>query len=163
MPRLLVFVPCLKSIFDQDDDSISLISLLQRITVTRPPGGIPPDAVTAHEWSLFALWLREPEDEGKEFQEAYEILRPDGTPFLQVPTRPFTMTTQSYRSGGNVHGFPVGQEGEYSLRLGMKEISGKAGFSVYASYPIYVRHVDQGGRPYTESTLPGESPQTSST
>jgi hypothetical protein len=69
----LLFAACEKVIIDQDNN-VSLISLLQDLKVDIPEGERPPaekqGAVVALRWSALAMWLKTEQDAGERIRAA---------------------------------------------------------------------------------------------
>ena len=66
MPRLLLFAACERIIL-ADDNTVSLISLLEKMEMTAhvAPGEPPPagDAMSPFSWNVLATWTREDGDQ----------------------------------------------------------------------------------------------------
>lgn len=143
MPQLLLFVPASKILFDQDDDSISIISVLQHLRLPRPPASEQPFKIIAdNQWAVLSLWLRLDEDEGKHYEQRMQIVLPDGQVRAEQVI-PFTMDSTVVRNGGNVQGFPVGGEGTHLLRLSLRNAGEGRDWETKAEYPIFFRFVDK--------------------
>ncbi|MBI3909531.1 MAG: hypothetical protein HY320_01190 [Armatimonadetes bacterium] len=123
---------------------VSIVELLDSITARRPDGPLPADAVSPVPWTMLAEWLRSPEDEGKTFEQRTQVVMPDGTEKGEATIR-FSMTARRHRNKTNVNGFPMGQEGEYILRLSLREVAEGACWQVVAEYPVLVSHADMAG------------------
>ena len=137
MPKLHIFAICEKVIMDKEDKS-SLISLFNEISVQILPtaGEIPANAVAPKEWSAYDSWKIEPEDVGKEYRQMIQVLYPNGDPF--GPPAGVNFSPQSGRAYQqvmiNAMGFPVGQEGPYTLKMWLEHGSS----IIFESVPIIV-------------------------
>jgi hypothetical protein len=120
------------------EDRASLISLFNNISAHILPTaeGIPANAVAPKEWWAFASWEIEPEDIGKEYRQVIQVLYPNGDPF--GPPAGVNFSPQSGRAYQqvmiNAMGFPVGQEGPYTLKMWLEHGSS----IIFESVPIIV-------------------------
>lgn len=142
MPRLLYFIPCNKAITDAADQTITLVSVLDGLQVQTPANGQPfaPDAVIPIRWSAVSFWLKEPRDERKQFEQQLIIVMPDGTENVDGVVK-FEMATRVYRQTINLNAFPIGQAGEYRLRLSIRDISEGNKWTILTEYPVVIEHV----------------------
>ena len=138
MPKLLLFAPCANSVVDQEEKTLSLISVLEGLTLSAAPP-LPEDAHAPIRWSIVAVWLRTPEDEGKTYEQLTQVVLPDGK--VTAPaTLPFQMTRRTHRNRVAVFGFPISQPGECLVRLSLREVGDGHDWQVMAEYPIVVAH-----------------------
>lgn len=138
MPSPLVFVACEKVILD-DDKNPSLISVLQQVNLAVPTADkIPDNAAAPLRWCLFTLWLQQPGDEGRRFQQVCEATLPDGRTSVVARTE-FEVSHRTHQIKLEIFGFPIPKvAGECVFRLYLAE-EGRERREV-ASYPISVRH-----------------------
>ena len=131
MPKLLVFAPCEKVIISQDENNPTLIAILSSLTlqttaeelaktatsVEGSEGGAVQPPMALVRWSIFSMWLREPEDdEGKDFHQTIEIVSPDDRVLLSNKmTFKFSGTARTHRLTLHVGGFPVATVGDYAI------------------------------------------------
>ena len=84
MPRLLMFAPCQKAIIDQQDQSISMISILTGIKAQPLPDDqnratpVPPNAAAPFKWAAVSVWLRQPDDGDRTFEQRFAVHLPNG-------------------------------------------------------------------------------------
>jgi hypothetical protein len=130
-----MFAPCDKVIISQEDNSPSLISILENIHINIPVNvaviNLP------YRWQLFTLWKRQPEDEGKIYQQRTHLTLPDGQPTVES-TLDFRVVTSTQRIVVNIFGFPVLPSGEYPLKLSLREAGQVDGWKDVAEYPLMV-------------------------
>lgn len=138
MPRLILFGMCKRAITDRDDFSVSLITLLYGIT-TDSDEPIPPDAVIPFDWSVVTAWIKSPQDETKTFEQRIEIHTPDGTQTGEADTT-FKISKRSHSNIINGNAFPVGQTGEYQVKLWLREVAEGKEWEHIADYPFEVIH-----------------------
>ena len=151
MPRLLVFAPCERVIVEQGSGIISLISILQDITVTvpSPPATIESDAVAMTRWYILTIWRRnDNESEGVSFRQRIALNSPTGATFQEIFTD-FTLSKATHRNIAAIEGFPVAAEGQYVLRLSLAP-AGSERFDEIAEYPLLLKHASP--------TLTGSTP-----
>jgi hypothetical protein len=140
MPKVLLFVPCEKVIVDRDN-TLSLISVLETITINIPrseQANLPKGAAVPLRWYALSLWRREPEDEGRRYEQRTRFVR-DGDDLLPVNVQPipFLVAYKTFRNVVTLNGFPIVPEGECLIRLAIRE-AGQGIWREVAEYPIYV-------------------------
>ena len=136
MPTLLLFAPCEKVIIAQDNNTVSLISILQDITLGVPAGVEVPEAVAVPmRWYGFAMWQKQPEDEGKRYEMEFSLCAPDGT-VLIAGTSQFEMNALSHRVSSELSYFPIKQSGLYAFKLYLREDKQGEEKKLIATFPI---------------------------
>jgi hypothetical protein len=123
MPKLYVFAACEKVILDQAGVP-SLISLFTKLKMLLPGqlGDVPGNAVAPKEWAVFTSWDRLPTDEGKEFNQCLQVLYPDGKVFFENRELKFAMKPgERQHNAVGILGFPIGQKGDYTIRMWLEE------------------------------------------
>jgi hypothetical protein len=142
LPKLLLFAPCERVIVDKQDNSTSLISLIEGLSVVMPnTEKIPPDAGSPMQWHIVTLWLREPGDETKRYEQTCELVMPDGK--ISVPARTsFRLERRAHRITVRIRGFPISRTpGDCVLRLSLREDVEGSEWREIATYPINVKHL----------------------
>ncbi len=100
---------------------------------------IAPNTITAKEWAVFSEWKPEPDDIGKQVNQVLELQYPDGTLSPVRGKVPFTFTNdRPHRNQQNIIGFPIGQEGNYTLRVWLEKDGNP--ISEVNSYEMAVSH-----------------------
>ena len=148
MPNLLTFGACRQAIVDRDGGSVSLINLINTLTILKQPDqNISPDANSPIEWGVVTAWLRLNGEEGKTFLQHHLLISPDGrtaeggeTNFSFDPNIDSRIMTTVIKANG----FPVGQTGIVTLRVELRE-EGNEQWETIADYPIEIRHQIQEG------------------
>jgi hypothetical protein len=122
MPTPYIFTACEKAIIGKDD-VVSLIALFTKIIVNIPAGTeIPKNAVVPKDWAIFSMWTLEPGDESRDCMICTEIIYPDETPFFPIPKAKMVLeANKKSQVGIQVQGFPIGQEGFYTVRTWVEE------------------------------------------
>jgi len=144
MPKLLLFAPCEKVIVAQDGNTVSLITILQELTISVPPDvQIPADAKVPMQWYGFSLWQKQPGDEGKRYEQQIELADPDEGIVVSASSQ-FELTAPAHRILAIFSGFPVGQFGEYMLRLYLREEKESEEKREVASFPLTVKRSTAG-------------------
>ena len=140
MPKLLIFAPCDKVIIGVGDNNASLIDILQNINIGMAAGKpIPENAMAAMRWAVFAMWLKEPEDEGKSYKQRVQLLSPSGKVLTEVITE-FQLKKAVHRVANGLQGFPIGEVGEHSLKLCLWEGKKEPEWREIAMFPLTVTH-----------------------
>lgn len=143
MPKLLAFLPCEKVLEDKSTNNISLISIMQDMTVQLPSESLPlpKNALAPTQWTIFAMWSREPEE-----QEAFDVkatlVAPGEETIVETLPTPVTFqdfTVNSQRILMNVIGFPIGVAGKLEILLFTKQ-QDQSEFVEIARFPMSVTH-----------------------
>jgi hypothetical protein len=141
VPRLLAFLPCERAIINRDDDSVSLITVMQSLSA------FIPDALRGEKngllplrWAMFSYWLKESEDEGVSFDQRIEVVSPDGDALVGQDSQ-FVIVKNTHSQIATIFGLPVKvlQDGAiaYRLRLSWRR-SDTSTFTVAFEYPLTV-------------------------
>jgi hypothetical protein len=139
MPKLLYFVACERILLGDEEKTTSLISLLEQIKVPKPPENVG-DAQAGLQWRIVSAWHNLPEDEGKRYEQRTWVVSPNGAELMQASIE-FAMTnTINHRNTVKVFGFPLVPEGEYLVKLSIREV-GSNNWVDIADYPIAVMYV----------------------
>jgi hypothetical protein len=126
MARLITLLPCEKVIVDRQGMP-SLISLFENLNVTPSEGEgiaeVPKQTITFTHWAVFAEWeITEEEVALREAQQVLELLYPDGSAVPIRGTIPFIFQSAGIaRNHQDIYGFPVGQEGPYTIRVWLEK------------------------------------------
>jgi len=143
MPKLLIFAACEKVIIAEDDKSVSLISLLNGLSVAIAPGTqIPANAQIPLRWSVVTLWQREPRDEGKSYEQRAQLILPNSEISFSIPAE-FQLSKPLQRNVVKVTGFPVSQAGQCVLKLSLREAGSDNQWREIADYPIQIEHTPE--------------------
>lgn len=140
MPRLLVFVPCRKVLIDEDDKTISLISLFDRVRVDVPVDNseIPSGLLVPLDWAIYSWWSADPEDMGIEFAQRVIMTSPTGEKIAETDNR-FVFTAERHRFTLKSPGFPVNIPGVWELKLLFRREEEE--WQEKATYPMVVEYI----------------------
>jgi hypothetical protein len=137
-----VLVPCERVIVSEEDNTVSLIALLQSITVSVPEGTtVPEDASAPLRWYALAQWYGGAEDQGKQYEQRLRVITPSGRVAIDSVTS-FAMTEPVVRNIGVVQGFPVGETGQCSLVVSLRETGQDRMWQDIDEYPLTVVYND---------------------
>jgi len=126
MPRLVTLLPCEKVIVDRDGMP-SLIALFENLNISPSPGQeiaeVPRETITFQQWTVFSeWWIGADELDLEAADQIFEIQFPDGS---LAPVRgkiPFVFGNPGiHRNHQTIVGFPVGQEGTYTIRVWLEK------------------------------------------
>jgi hypothetical protein len=140
MPRLIFFLPCEKAIISQEDNTISLINVIQGINVPKPS---IEDAGAAVSWFAVSAWQMIPGDANKTYEHRTNLRLPNGKETGESILRFDFSKTPHHRNIVRINGFPVGQAGIYTLNLFIREL-GAEQWTQVADYQITVNHIVKG-------------------
>ena len=87
-------------------------------------------------WYVFALWVRQPEDNGADFEQRWELLAPSGRMLVSNTSPRFRMERQFHRVSSRLIGFPIGETGEHLLRLQIRNATANGQFAEVAEFPL---------------------------
>ncbi len=137
--QLLIFAPCEKVITDQQNNH-TLVIIMQTVAVQFPPEAeVPINVMMPREWAVYTMWQPEVEDIGKKFVQKLECVSPDGQIPMKAPL-PFEIKNdETHRNILNIVGFPIGQQGKYTLRMWLELESGEVATKVF-TYTLTVSH-----------------------
>lgn len=147
MPRLLVFLPCERVIISQEENTVSLISVLEVINLAVPPEleiKEDSDRAVPFRWYILAVYRMEDGDENKQFEGRVQLNKEDRTyldvslPFQFQPDKPNMRTTMQ------IGGFPVMPLGNASLKLSLREVAEGNDWQEIADYPLIIKIQGRG-------------------
>jgi len=142
MPRLLAYLPCEKVVTEQGSNNVSIISVMETITIGVPQGSAPPPPQTfvGMNWTIYSLWQKEEGDVG-EFQSQSIFFAPNGERVFEgvATTWRFEPEQHRYQVIDRVGGFPIWAEGPCRLSLLLKTPS-DADFREVSSVIIVVKY-----------------------
>jgi hypothetical protein len=143
MPKLITFIPCERILLGATDKSISLIGVLNMITISDPPKVVPAGAQVPYRWSVFTKWLGESSDEGKTYEQKLLLLDSTDKELFSNVTQ---FTGEKLRPQmihmmiGDFFSLPFLNEGIYQLVVEWKEKSVE-NWDRVGTYPFMVGHV----------------------
>lgn len=142
MPRLLLFAACERIIL-ADDNTVSLISLLEKMEMTAhvAPGEPPPagDAMSPFSWNALATWTREDGDQdGVFFRQRVQLVMPDGSTPIQLESPLlFSEGRQLSRGMFKIQGFPFMRDGGIAVvKLLLRPVDSETEWQEMAAWPI---------------------------
>jgi hypothetical protein len=123
MPILLSLLACEKVIFEQETNSVSIISLLHDfyVPVIRSVQ-IPPKTLAPFNWTVFVLWYRAPIDAGVWYEEMAELVGEDGESLMQSGGTQFMMEKPMMRGVHRFSNFPVYRPADCSIKLYLRNL-----------------------------------------
>ena len=76
MPKLLTYLPCEKVVVEEQSKNVSVLSILETVTVSLAPGAPAPapHASIGMAWAIFTLWQKDPSESGR-FESRRSISR----------------------------------------------------------------------------------------
>lgn len=140
MLDLLLFCPA-ERVIRAEDQTVSLITLIEDITVRVPPElGPPPEgAMTPFGWAAFTMWSRRDAKREASFEQRVTVVRQEqelirsDLPFVLPVGITKMKTTQP------VFGFPIWYTGPIEIVLSLRE-SGADEWTERARFPLAVIH-----------------------
>ncbi len=138
MPKLLLFSPCEKIII-ADDHTVSLITIFEKIQIQLPMSEdekLPENALIPLKWFVYSLWLKEPGDEGKTFEQFVDISFP-GERSIKSEIIEFRITKERHRNVILMPTFPVTPPGLASIKLNLRE-HGQQDWILRGDYPLEI-------------------------
>lgn len=150
MPRLILFAACSRVIVDAEDETVTLVGLLERVSVLRDAEGRVPTVADVN-WQHIAIWQADDGDEDRTYEQRVEVLRPDRRQAAEV-RHPLDLSRKMLRVYGAVAGFPSEVEGAYTIRLSSRNALDDETWQKVAEYPVTVRHAPAGALPATPNS-----------
>jgi hypothetical protein len=144
MPRLLVFLPAEKVLIDSGDNSLTIVGVLSSIEVgIQKDTSLPENAGVPMQWATITIWrIEDPSEDGVTFQQRVELVSPSGKRTLES-TMDFVLPEGvSHRNRSIMQGFPIGEPGQYTLRLSVRKLNVDEDWRYVADYPIKLSHRD---------------------
>ena len=141
MPKLLAYLPCEKVVIEDQSKNVSVLSILETVTVTLPQGTPAPahSASIRMPWAIFALWQKDADESG-EFESKSALVSPGGELLLETPVARLSFGANARQQVVNrLADFPVWTPGACRLKL-MVKTSRDADFRQLASVIIVLRH-----------------------
>ena len=143
MPRLLLFAACEKLISSQEDNTFTIISILQGFDIpAAPPPHSPenPPLVAPVPWYGFALW-EAVKEEPERFWQRIWMTGPEGTE-LAAAEMPIVVKGNGdkrfHRSAFKRIGFQITSPGDYLLRIAVRDGDGDFVELVERAFPVPV-------------------------
>ena len=145
MIKPLVFLPCERVIVSQDENTSSLIVVLETVNIPIPINAeVPANALVPFRWTIYALWRFEPETEGvgAQFEQRTVLVSTDGQLYFEN-TLPFTVAAdvRNHRTTVLVPGFPLLAAGNALLKLAVREVREGVEFREAAEFPIRINRI----------------------
>ena len=140
MPKPLIFVACEKVIFDREDNTASLVTIVEGIDIS-VGANLPETAELPIAWSVFSVWRKEDGDEDKQFRQRVGVVSPSGRIAKQQDT-PFRFleNKNNHRVKVLMIGMPIGEAGIWLINLSIKEDTDESQWEVITSLPFEVDH-----------------------
>lgn len=157
MPKLLAFLPCDRIIVDSNDNTATLMSIIEQLTIQKHPKRNDDESLIVPQvWSAFSMWLRTSEDEGKVYQVRIHSKHPNGTVTEGVVSEPFPIVARTHRAMFRFSGKWVDQPGEDIIVLSIRE-QGQDAWNELAEYPILIEHAIEEDWMSEQNILPVEN------
>lgn len=145
MPRLLLFAACRQVLLNGRDDTVSLVSLLERVSVQMDADGNVP-TVADVTWEHLSIWEAEFGDTGQSFEQRLEVVLPDRRVAAEA-RHTFAMEQHQLRVVGSVAGFPSRTEGRHVVRLSIRNVLDPDTWLRVCEYPVTVQHLPAAESP----------------
>ena len=136
MPKLLVFAPCQSVLIDSEDSIVSMVQIIEHFGFSTQKQELDAGSGIPFGWAVLSLWLRQDGDEGKVFEQRVELIDPSGAVRLRSDAT-FEMGARTLRQRLNIGGMPIQPQGEYNLRLSLRESEGQ--HRVVAEWPFQIQ------------------------
>ena len=147
MPKLLAYLPCEKVVVEDESKNVSVLSILETVTVALPAGAPAPrdKASIPMSWAIFTLWQKETGESG-EFESKSVLASPAGEALVETPVAKLDFEPNGRQQVINrMSSFPVWTPGACRLRL-MVKTSRDAQFRELTHIVIALRHARQSAR-----------------
>lgn len=150
MPHLLILAPCEKVIIAQDENTPTLIALLQDIGAEYQIVGKADTSSESSQslvipmlWTIFTIWRADDSDKGKVFIQTIKVTTQTGKTIIENPYE-FSMEKATQRIILRLQGFPIaGGSGTWMIQVFLNEKGQSVPSEPTGSYPIDVRLVER--------------------
>ena len=141
MPKLLAYLPCEKVVVEDESKNVSVLSILETVTVSLS-GGAPAQGervAIPMSWAIFTLWQKEKGESG-EFESNSVLASHEGEPLLETPVAQLDFGSHGRQQVINRMGsFPISAPGACRLKL-MVKTSRDAQFRELTHVVVALRH-----------------------
>jgi hypothetical protein len=141
MPKLLAYLPCEKVVVEEQSRNVSVLSILETVTVTLASGAPPPapNASIGMAWAIFTLWQKDPGESG-EVESKSVLVSPEGERLAETPVARLDFAAGTRQQVINrMASFPMWTPGTCQLKLLVKTAR-DADFRQLAHVLIALRH-----------------------
>jgi hypothetical protein len=153
MPRLILFAACQKAIWDAEEGAVSLIALVNGVTLRRSEvqqvleaekRGEDEVVMGRQRWSAVAVWRAEDGDVGKTFEQRIEIANPLGRVTGEAAGA-FVFQNAAVVHTMRTHGdgLPINVPGQCVFRLSLREVVEGGAWTVKSEYPLDINYIDE--------------------
>jgi hypothetical protein len=141
MPKLVLFAVCRNAIVNPDDNTVSLICVLNGLTI---PGGTAPTSTHgkpfAFDWAAISVWAREQQDLKESVYELrLRVQLPDDT-FHGEANATFTMEQERQQTIIEGKVLPFWEQGEIKFVLEMRPKVKGARWQRHGVFPTLITH-----------------------
>jgi len=150
MPQLLVLAAGRQIITDKESSLVTIVSVFSGFSAQIQKDDAQLAPVAPLDWGLVAIFKRTQEDTGKVYELRFRLIEPDGNVNFEVLAQ-FAMTELTHSLPVRSNGFPVAQEGTYTVTASLREYDTEAEWQEVGQYPIDVIYL-----PPKESEAPDE-------
>lgn len=140
MVNLAAFLIAEYGIINSLDDTVTLVKIIDTITIGIPPGASIPDNLAApRPWVAFAQWGRVESDADESFDQRVQLFTPDGVKVSEGHIT-FTIRSRSHRTLIAFEFFPISQPGEYRIVAEVREVDTDEPWEYRGECPFFVVH-----------------------
>ena len=140
MPKLLIFAPCDRVIVSAQDNTTSIISLIEAFNIEIPEDAALPEGISIPiKWHVLSIWEKMDGEENKKFEQLINIVMPKNGGIISTPaeTIDFEPNPKRFRMVTMVAGFPVSPAGELLLKVSVREV-GQDAWQEAGEYAIFI-------------------------
>jgi hypothetical protein len=146
MLKLLVFAPCEKVIINSDENTSTLITILESVNTPMIPDeeNLPVDVVVPFRWYAYALWSVEAEADYGPYEQRVKLLYPDNDGEGLETVLEFTCEppNRNHRTTIFYPGFPLTPAGTAYVKIELRKRVEDAGWEDIARFPIVINRPD---------------------
>ena len=126
MVKLLLFAPCEKLIVNKDENTSSLITILETINIPALPTeeGVPEDSAVPFRWYACALWHAETDEDYGPYEQRLKLITPDARELFEAVI-PFVFGPphRNHRITGFYPLFPIMPSGTAFVSLELRRVA----------------------------------------
>jgi len=139
MIRHVWTVACIHAVVDQESNLLSLLDVIEQITI---PGTPAPNKAIGITLDLTSLWVREDPDVPEQGHARVRFVSPSGNELKSIQTNVDLSEHERLRSRGRFVGLPAPEAGRFTFRVDLAN-EGTEEWNEVALIPIRIVFIEQ--------------------
>lgn len=137
-------VLCKESVINQDDNLISIHGVLEELNVSLMPmnslsNKLPNKISIPMNYEVVSFWFKDKKTESVKAEVEYKLIDPENKELVKtIQNIEIPESIRRFRSRMKISGMPVTKEGDYVLRVSIKEQNSKK-FETISELPLEIK------------------------